>query len=85
MRISSTSVKSSRISEARNFFDEIKAGRFYTAKRLRPPAQRCRSAATLGIGMKEGATPSGLRRIGNSVTQGSRGGNPGLKDATALR
>src|SRR5438132_505219 len=37
---------------------------FYTAKRLRPPAQRCPTVATLGNGRrKDDTTPSGLRRI----------------------
>jgi len=34
---------------------------------------------------KADATPSGLRRIEIHITQGSRGGNPGLEVATASR
>jgi len=55
------------------------------------------SSPTLPLGgyvgyrcMEDGATPMGLRPIGVeadeiSITQGSRGGNPGLVGATASR
>ncbi len=56
-----------------------------TAKRLRPTAQRCRFAATLGLDVERGRNPIGVEADRQLATQGSRGGNPGLEVETALR
>src|SRR5882724_1601558 len=59
--------------------------RSYTAKRLRPPAQLCRWAATLGYGVSQRTQPHRGCAAFNSLTQDSRNGNPGLEVRTAAR
>src|SRR5467141_742669 len=56
-----------------------------TAKRFRPSAQGCRSAAaTLGIEFESVSTPMGLRLLSFAFTQRSCDGNCGVPTRAAL-
>ena len=56
-----------------------------TAKRLRPPAQRCRRRLRWVKEYEDGRNPIGVESDLVLDTQGSRGGNPGRWVSTASR